>query len=129
MDYVIIALQAIVGLSILNVWFVQNQKATRWRGGDATTIIEEFQAYGLPVWSVYAVGAAKVILALLLIVSIWYPALQFLSAVGLAVLLSGSIVMHFKISDPLLKSFPAALFLVMCLVIAYTANEQWPIGR
>ncbi|MFT5998249.1 MAG: hypothetical protein ACI81P_000702 [Neolewinella sp.] len=129
MDYVIIALQAIVGLSILNVWFVQNQKATRWRGGDATTIIEEFQAYGLPVWSVYAVGAAKVILALLLIVSIWYPALQFLSAVGLAVLLSGSIVMHFKISDPLLKSFPAALFLVMCLVIAYTANEQWPTGR
>ncbi len=124
MDYIIIALQVIVGISILNVWLVQNKKATRWRGGDATTIIEEFQAYGLPVWSVYAVGTAKVLLALLLLAGIWYPALQFPAAVGLAILLAGSIAMHFKISDPLFKSFPAALFLVMCLIIAYDANSS-----
>jgi hypothetical protein len=122
MDYLIIALQVIVGLSILNVWLVQNQKATRWRGGDATTIIEEFQTYGLPAWSVYVIGTAKVILALLLIAGIWYPALQFPAAVGLAFLLAGSVTMHFKIGDPLFKSFPAALFLVMCLIIAYAAN-------
>ncbi|WP_020571935.1 DoxX family protein [Neolewinella persica] len=122
MDYLIIALQLIVGLSILNVWLVQYNKATRWRGGDATTIFEEFQAYGLPVWSVYVIGTAKVVLALLLIAGIWFPMLQFPAAVGLAVLLAGSITMHFKISDPLIKSFPAALFLVMCLVIAYDAN-------
>lgn len=119
MDYLIIVLQVIVGLSILNVWLVQNQQATRWRGGDATTIVEEFQAYGLPVWSVYVVGTAKVILALLLIAGIWLPALKCPAAIGLAVLLAGSIAMHLKISDPLIKSFPAALFLVMCLAIAY----------
>lgn len=122
MDYLIIALQLIVGFSILNVWLVQNQKNTRWRGGDATTIVEEFQVYGLPVWSVYVIGTAKVILALMLIASIWYPAVQFPAAIGLAVLLAGSVAMHFKISDPLIKSFPAALFLVMCLVIAYDAG-------
>lgn len=122
MNYLIIALKVIVGLSILNVWLVQYNKATRWRGGDATTIFEEFEAYGLPSWSVYVVGTLKVILALLLIVSIWYAELQFAAAVGLAILLSGSVVMHFKIGDPLFKSFPAALFLVMCLVIAYGAN-------
>ena len=36
MDYLIILLQVIVGLSILNVWLLQREKATRWRGGDAT---------------------------------------------------------------------------------------------
>lgn len=121
MDYLIIALQVIVGLSILNVWLVQNKKATRWRGGDATTITEEFQVYGLPGWSVYVIGALKVILAILLIVSIGYPVLKFPAAAGLAVLLAGSITMHFKIGDPLIKSFPASLFLLMCLIIAYTS--------
>ncbi len=121
MDYLIIALQLIVGLSILNVWLIQNKKNTRWRGGNATTIVEEFQEYGLPVWSVYVVGVIKVILALLLIAAIWFPALRFPAAIGLALMLAGSVAMHFKISDPLIKSFPAALFLVMCLIIAYAA--------
>lgn len=121
MNYIVIALQLIVGLSILNVWLIQNKQATRWRGGNATTLVEEFQAYGLPVWSVYVVGAAKVALALLLILGIWYPGLKFPAALGLAILLSGSVLMHFKISDPLFKSFPATLFLLMCLVIAYDA--------
>lgn len=121
MNYLIIALQVIVGLSILNVWLIQNKQATRWRGGNATTLVEEFQAYGLPVWSVYVIGTAKVILALLLIAGIWYPGLKFPAAIGLALLLSGSVLMHLKISDPLIKSFPAVLFLLMCLVIAYAS--------
>ena len=40
MNYLIIALQLIVGISILNVWLIQNKTATRWRGGNANTIIE-----------------------------------------------------------------------------------------
>jgi uncharacterized membrane protein YphA (DoxX/SURF4 family) len=119
MEYLIIALQLIVGLSILNVWLLQYNKDTKWRGGRATTIFEEFEAYGLPAWSAYVVGAMKVILSLLLIVGIWVPVLRYPAAIGLAALLTGSVVMHFKISDPLFKSFPAALFLGMCLVIAF----------
>jgi hypothetical protein len=119
MDYLIIALQIIVGISILNVWLVQPQKDTRWRGGDATTIFEEFKVYGLPEWSVYVIGGLKVILALLLIAGIWYPSLRWLAAAGLAFLLAGSVTMHFKVKDPLIKSFPAGLFLVMCLTIVY----------
>ena len=119
MDYLIILLQVIVGLSILNVWIVQNKKATRWRGGEATTIVEEFQVYGLPVWSVYVIGALKVILAILLLAGIWYAELKFPAAVGLGVLLAGSVSMHLKVGDPLIKSLPAGLFLVMCLMIAF----------
>lgn len=119
MEYVLIALQLIVGLSLINVWLIQPKKSTPYRGGDATTITEEFQVYGLPAWSVYVIGAIKVLLGILLIVGIWYPMLRFPAAIGLAFLLASSVTMHFKIGDPLIKSFPAALFMTMCLVIAY----------
>jgi uncharacterized membrane protein YkgB len=119
MEYLLIALQLIVGLSLINVWLIQPQKATRYRGGDATTIFEEFQVYGLPKWSVYVIGSIKVLLGILLIAGIWLPALRFPAAIGLALLLAGSVTMHFKIGDPLIKSFPAALFLLMCATIAY----------
>ncbi len=121
MDYLIIALQVIVGLSILNVWLVQSNKATRWRGDDATTIFEEFQVYGLPTWSVYVIGALKVTLAVLLIAGIWFPVLKFPASAGLAILLAGSVTMHLKIGDALIKSLPAGLFLLMSLVIAFVS--------
>ena len=119
MEYVVIAFQIIVGLSILNVWLVQGKKATKWRGGNATTIIEEFKVYGLSSTLCYIIGFLKVVLALLLISAIWLPILKQPAALGLAFLLFGSVVMHFKIKDPLIKSFPAALFLAMCLFIAF----------
>ena len=119
MDYISIALQIIVAISILNVWLVQNKKPTPWRGGNATTIIEEFEVYGLPDWMCYVVGTLKVLLAICLLAAIWYPDLKQPAALGLALLLLGSIVMHLKIKDPLKKSFPAFLFLVMSLYIAF----------
>jgi hypothetical protein len=119
MNYLIIALQIIVGISILNVWLIQYNKATKWRGGNAKTLLEEFRVYGLSKQMRYIVGFFKVTLAVLLICAIWFPVLKQPAALGLAVLLSGSVVMHFKINDPLIKSFPAALFLMLCLVIAF----------
>ena len=117
MNYLIIALQLIVGISILNVWLIQNKTATRWRGGNANTIIEEFQEYGISKPVCYIIGFMKVTLAILLITAIWFPVLKQPAAIGLAVLLLGSIAMHIKIKDPMLKSFPAALFLVLCVLI------------
>lgn len=123
MNYFIIALQCIVAISILNVWLVQYNKPTPWRGGDAQTIIEEFKVYGLPVWMCYVVGTLKVVLALGLLAAIWFPALKQPSALGLAFLLLGSMVMHIKIKDPLIKSMPALLFFIICLYIAFPIFE------
>lgn len=119
MNYLIIIFQIIVALSILNVWLIQNKKPTRWRGGNATTIIEEFEVYGLSKQMCYIIGFLKITFAILLLVAIWFPVVKQLAALGLAALLLGSIAMHIKIKDPLLKSFPAALFLVLCLIIAF----------
>lgn len=119
MDYLTIALQLIVGLSILNVWLVNANKSTQWRGGSATNIKEEFEAYGLPGWSCYLIGFLKVALALALIAAIWFSQLLQPAAIGLGFLLTGSILMHFKINDPIKKSFPAFLFLCMCGYLAF----------
>jgi len=119
MEILIIVLKVIVAASLLNVWLIQYNKPTQWRGGNAKTIIQEFKAYGLPVWLCFVVGFLKVSLAIMLIASIWYPDLEHVAVIGLAILLTGSILMHIKISDPMKKSFPAALFLSMCIAIYF----------
>ncbi|TYP71432.1 DoxX family protein [Aquimarina intermedia] len=119
MEYVLLAMKLIVSLSILNVWLIQYNKPTRWRGGNAKTIVQEFHVYGLPTWFCYLIGMLKIGLAILLLLSIWYPELAQPSALGLSVLLIGSIIMHLKIKDPLYKSLPAFVFLSLSLIIAF----------
>lgn len=117
--YIIIGLKIIIGISILNVWLIQSNKHTKWRGGDATTIIEEFNVYGLSKSFYVAVYVLKVSLAILLLASIQFDVLTLVSSLGLAVLLLGSILMHVKVKDAWYKSFPAFLFMLMNLVIAF----------
>ena len=117
--YIIIGLKIIIGISILNVWLIQSKKHTKWRGGAATTIIEEFNVYGLSKSFYVAVYVLKVSLAILLLASIQFDVLTLVSSLGLAVLLLGSILMHVKVKDAWYKSFPAFLFMLMNLVIAF----------
>ena len=119
MYYLLIILKLIVALSLLNVWLIQKDKPTKWRGGNAQNIRQEFEVYGLPEWMCYLVGVLKVVFAICLIISIWVPMLSQPSALILALLLTGSIIMHLKISDPLYKSLPAFIFLLICLFIAF----------
>ena len=123
MEYFIYGLQIIVGVSLINVWLIQPNKPTPYRGGEAKTIFEEFKVYGLPAWSCYAIGFIKVTLGIMLIAGIWVTQLTLPSAAGLALLLIGSVAMHLKIKDPLKKSFPAALFITMCLIIIITTSN------
>ena len=118
-DYIIVTLKIIVSLSILNVWLIQPNKPTKWRGGKAKNIFEEFEVYGLSKLLCYTIGFFKVSLAIVLFASIQFTALSLIGSLGLSILLLGSIGMHLKIKDPLYKSFPAFLFTIMNLLIAY----------
>lgn len=120
MDYFKIALQLIVAISLIYVWLIQQNKPTRWRGGNAKSLTEEFKVYGLPEWLFFTVGFLKVGLSVLLIMAIWFPALIQPVSISIAVLLLGSIIMHLKIKDPIVKSYPALLFLALCMVIAFS---------
>lgn len=110
-------LQVIVGLGLLNVWLVRARAATAYRGGSAESLRDEFATYGLPDWTFYAVGALKIGSAVLLIAGIWLPQLIRPPALVVAVLMIGALAMHAKAKDPLSKSVPALLMLVMVVAI------------
>jgi uncharacterized membrane protein YphA (DoxX/SURF4 family) len=111
------ALQLVVGLGLLNVWLVRSKSATAYRGGDAATLKQEFAAYGLPDILFVIVGALKVGAGLVLIAGVWIPLPVDAAAGVVAALMVGAIAMHIKVSDPIMKSLPAALMLAMCLAI------------
>ena len=115
----ILILQLLISIGLINVWFFRFNKATEFRGGNAKNMREEFQAYGLPAWSMYLVGAAKVVIAILLIVSIWFKELLVYNPLALAVLMIGAVLMHIKVKDPIKKSYPALSILFMIALIFY----------
>lgn len=117
MNYILIAAKVIIFISIINVWFVRFNKKTLFRGGDASSMKAEFAAYGLSETMVYLVGTLKVLSALALLLSIWMPQLAIPAATVMALLMLGAIFMHFKIKDPIAKSLPAFLFLLLSLLI------------
>jgi hypothetical protein len=111
--------QVIIALGIFNVWILRFGQGSDWRGGAAKNMKEEFDAYGLPDWSMKAVGFLKLTLALLLLVGIWYEPLVQPAAIGMAILMIGAIAMHVKISDPLKRSLPAFSMLVLSSLVAF----------
>lgn len=112
-------IQIIIALGIFNVWILRYGKPTGWRGGNAKNMKEEFAVYGLPGWFMWAVGFLKLIFAFCLIIGIWYPVLVMPAALGIAILMLGAIIMHIKVNDPLKKSLPALIILVLCLIVAF----------
>lgn len=109
-------LEVIVGLGLLNVWLLRAGSSTGYRGGNAKTLREEFAAYGLPSSVFYIVGTLKVTAGVILLASLFLPLPQpaRISALVVACLMVGALAMHIKVKDPMIKSVPAALMLVMC---------------
>jgi len=116
-------LQVVIALGLANVWILRFGKPTAWRGGEATSMREEFAVYGLPGWFMMVVGFLKLLCAALLIAGIWIPVLVQPAALVIAVLMLGAIAMHVKVRDPLLRSLPALSVLVMALIVAYAAGS------
>lgn len=107
----------LVSGTVLNVWFLRQAQATPYRGADALSLKEEFLAYGLSEPLFYTIGGIKVLAAIMLLIGLktkkWVkPAGQII-----ALLMIGAIAMHFKVSDPLLKSLPALAMLSMSVAI------------
>jgi hypothetical protein len=117
MEYLVIAIKLVIGLSVLNVWLLRANKDTPWRGGSAKSLREEFAEYGLTESQMKLVGAIKIILALMILVSIFYEPLETIAAGGMAVMMTGAIIMHLKIKDPIKRSVPALTFLVLSVIL------------
>ena len=64
-------LKLIIALGLLNVWVLRFNQSTSYRGGDANNMKEEFDNYGFASWFMYAIGAFKVVLAGVLLWSVF----------------------------------------------------------
>ncbi len=110
--------QTAAALWIINVWFNRFDKDTGYRGGDATNMKEEFEEYGFSEDTMYAVGAAKVSLAGLMLVGHAVPRVTRPASVGLAAFMLGAIGMHIKVGDPVKRYLPALTVLSLSTVSA-----------
>ena len=126
MNLLIIACQMVIGLGLLNVWLLRSRNPTPYRGGDATNMVEEFAAYGLPAWMMWLTAALKVSLAVLLIAGVWIPATTQPAAALLAVLMFAAVIAHLKVGDPVKKFLPAASLLVLCLTVTAMTSSVAP---
>ena len=102
----------------MNVWIFRSDKSTLFRGGDAKTLIEEFEVYGLGEYFLI-IGIIKVGLAILLILSLYFTKVRFFAASGIAIMMLVAIFMHINVGDELIKSLPASILLLSSLIIAY----------
>ena len=118
---VLVVLQLVVGLGLLNVWLLRSRSATSYRGGEARTLKEEFHAYGLPDSMFYLVGLLKVGAGVVLVAGVWLDLPVQAAAGVVALLMVSAIAMHVKVGDPVGRSVPAALMLIMSAGIVLLA--------
>tara|TARA_Y100001936_G_C15682244_1_gene461684 strand:- start:244 stop:621 length:378 start_codon:yes stop_codon:yes gene_type:complete len=116
-------LSAVVGLTVINVWLFRSNRSTSYRGGDATSLLEEFQVYGLEDYFLI-IGIIKVSLAIMLLLSLYFKKLSFFASSGIGIMMLVAIYMHVNVGDELIKSMPASVMLASCLVIAYSSKKS-----
>ena len=112
-----------VSFLVTNGWVCRINKETPYRGGNATNMVEEFAAYGLDINIMYLVGTLKVIASLGLIVGLLKTKISIYSSLMMAILMTGAIYFHFKISDPAIKYFPSVLML-LCSIFIYFSSTR-----
>tara|TARA_B100000287_G_C20587424_1_gene762816 strand:- start:702 stop:1085 length:384 start_codon:yes stop_codon:yes gene_type:complete len=116
-DQLIYIFQVVIALSVIRVWTMNFNKPSRWRGGGARNMKEEFIVYGIPSWVMYSVGTLKVTFSVGLLAGLWIPEVVKFSASGIAIMMFFAIIMHVKIKDPLIRSIPAITFMVLSILI------------
>ena len=119
MKYIKIILSLIISLTILNVWLIRFDSNSIYRGGEAKNMIQEFEEYGFNENIVYIVGFLKVSAALFLLLGIYYNKLIFPAALTISLFMIFAVIMHFKVSDELIKFMPSSILLFSSLVIIY----------
>ncbi|MFN4761988.1 DoxX family protein [Gillisia sp. Q332] len=102
--------QLVVALSVAFVWIFRFEN-----------IVKEFKQYGLSSLTRTMVGAAKLVLATLLVVGIWYSELVLIPAILMGVLMVAAQYFHFKAGNPWKKRLPSLVLLLLSAYIALAA--------
>ena len=112
-----------VSILVANVWLFRFNKETPYRGGTAKSMIEEFAVYGLDINIMYLIGSLKIIASIGLIIGLLKTKISVYSSLLMAILMTGAIYFHFKISDPAIKYLPSVLML-FCSIFIYFSSKK-----
>ena len=107
MENIALLSQIIVSISIIIVWIFRYDN-----------IVIEFKQYKLSDLLRNIVGAAKISLATMLILGIWYKDLLIGSSLAMAFLMVCALLAHVKVKNPWPKYVPSFILLVLSLFIA-----------
>jgi len=107
MENLTVYAQMIIAISIVIVWVFRFDN-----------IVKEFKQYGLSDLVRSMVGAAKISLATLLVVGIFYQKVVFVSALLMAFLMVCAQLAHIKVRNPFAKYVPSFLLLLLSLFVA-----------
>ena len=112
-------LLVVVSVTVITAWTYNINLDTTFRGGDATNMIEEFEAYGLNQTTMVVVGIFKVSCAIMLLFGLKYRKLIVPAAGAMALFMIAAVYFHLSILDPIIPTAPSLLMLVSCLSIIY----------
>jgi hypothetical protein len=110
MHTIAIAAQLIVALTVFYIWIFRFDNIAR-----------EFAHFNYSPIFRNAVGVAKLVIATLLIVGIWFPVVVLGAALGMSAFMIGAQYAHFTVGNPMAKRVPSALLLALCLFVAADA--------
>ena len=113
----------VVSLTVLSAWSFRVNRPSLFRGGDATSMLEEFQAYGLSKNTMIIVGVCKVIAGIALLLGLRFQKLVVPAAAVMAGFMCAAIYFHLSISDPLMPTAPSTLMMLSCLGIIFIQKK------
>lgn len=99
-------IQIIVAVSVAYVWIFRYDN-----------IIKEFKLFGLSDLTRSFVGAAKISLATIIIMGIWYPTLIPIPSALMGLFMLAAQYFHYKIKNHFLKRIPSLILMILCIFL------------
>lgn len=107
MHTIAIIAQLIVAASVFYIWIFRFDNIAR-----------EFEHFNYSPIFRNAVGVVKLVIATLMVVGIWMPAVVLGAALGMTALMLGAQYAHFSVKNPIAKRVPSAALLALCVFVA-----------
>ncbi|MCR8659803.1 DoxX family protein [Paenibacillus endoradicis] len=80
--------------------------------------VDTFTHLGLPQWFRVATGWIALLGVVGLIIGFWYEGVLAISALWIACIMIGAVLFHIRTKDPINKIIPAAILMLLALVLA-----------
>ena len=107
-----------ISFGIIYAWTIGYNRPSKFRGGNARNMKEEFAVYGFPDWLLPVTRVVKLSLAVCLLFGYFFPIVVKPVAFLLAPIMFVAVMMHLKkYRDPLVKALPAYLIFSFILFL------------